>query len=64
MEVSVRATRQRPQKYSGIVSLGKPKYILKDKLIKYNLSLEKLKRTRWDFPRIVAILNTLWFIAI
>jgi len=46
MEVSVRATRQRPQKYSGIVSLGKPKYILKDKLIKYNLSLEKLKRTR------------------
>ena len=44
---------------SRVLSLKKLKYILENKLIKYNLSSEKSKRTEWGFLKIVAILNTL-----
>ena len=33
-------------------------------LIKYNLSLEKLKKTKWDFLKIATILNILQFIVV
>ena len=60
----VRATEQRLQKYRKAVSLEKPKYVLEDMLIKYNLPSGKPKRIEWGFPKIVAILNTVLYIVI
>ena len=34
------------------------KHILKDRLVKYNSSLEKPEKTEWGFLKVVVILNT------
>ena len=60
----VRATEQRLQGYRKAMSLGKPKCVLEDILIKYNLPSGKPKRIEYGFSKIVAILNTLLLIAI
>jgi len=44
--LSVRVIEQKLWRYSRVVSLEKSKYILKNKLIKYNPSLEKSKRIK------------------
>ena len=48
----------------SFMSLGKPKYVLWNLVIKYNPSLEKPKRTKSDFLKMANVLNTLLSIAI
>ena len=48
----------------SFISLGKPKYVLWNLVIKYNPSLEKPKRTKSDFLKMANVLNTLLSIAI
>jgi len=57
-------SEQLDKDHSDIIISEKPKYILENKLIKYNLFSGKPKRTGWGFSKVVTILNTLWSIFI
>ena len=46
--------KQLDKDYSDIIILEKPKHILENKLIKYNLSSGKFKRIEWGFLKIVS----------
>ena len=48
----------------SFMSSGKPKHVLWNLVIKYNLSLEKPKRTKSDFLKMDNVLDTLLSIAI